>query len=109
MSVCVLVKYKIQEDYKILPKRCLRNFAQNSIPIVCANASPMPINTILALVTSENPVLSSTTLFAVQSNSSGASSWVKAILKVIATSIKTCDAPLAIVRGRCGKPVVASE
>lgn len=109
MSVCVLVKYKVQEEYEILPKRCLRNFVQNSIPIVCANASPMPINTILALVTNENPVLSSATLFAVQSNSSGASSLVKAILNVAARSIKTCDAPLAIARGRCGKPVVASE
>jgi hypothetical protein len=92
-----------------VPKRCLRNFAQNSAPIVCTNAKPIPINTHLALVTSEKPVVSSTTLLAAQSSSSGASSCVNAILNVTARSIKTCDTALAIDRWRCGKPAVASE
>lgn len=92
-----------------IPKRCLRTAAKYSAPIVCARAKAMPINTPLALVTSENPVVSSAILLAVQSNNSGASSCVNATLNAADMTTKNCERPFAIDRGRCGKPADESE
>ena len=69
----------------------------------------MPIKTPLALLTSENPVVSSATLLAVQSNNSGASSCVNATLNAAAMTARNCETPFAIDRGRCGKPVDERE